>query len=516
LQKENNMEIELKLLLTPQAVQSFRTHSLLKKYGARQPREEELSGTYYDTSNCDLRRAGAGLRVRQVDGRWVQTMKAGGGVASGLHSRHEWESPVAGPTPDLAVLRELVDHGSSWNKLLRSRDVEQGLLPVFTTSVTRTIWDLRLAEGTEIECVLDQGSLERGKDKEAICEIELELKSGDVNQLYGLALELLASIPMQIGNASKAERGYALLAPVPARAVKAETLVLSRHMNIEKAFQLIATNCMAQIQANEDGVMHRHDPESLHQMRVGIRRLRSAFSLFGSVLQVPDDMREDLNWIATQLGAARDWDVLADSTLSRLADAPMGAAQVGVVQYAAQKRAQHLHGEAAAAVASPRYTRLVLRLSQWMHACGWREAPARQASARLHDSVIRFADNMLDQLDRKLRKRGRRLHKATPEARHRARIAAKKARYAAEFFQSLYNGRKLRRYVNALSRLQDELGYLNDAAVADRLLQDLHGKDLNLAGGVGFVRGYLSRSAATDAGVIRKRWKKFNRLSTPW
>ena len=510
------MEIELKLLLTPQAAQSFRTHPLLEKYGTGQPREEKLTGTYYDTSNCDLRRAGAGLRVRQVDGRWVQTMKAGGGVASGLHSRHEWESPVAGPAPDLAVLRELVDHGSSWNKLLRSREVEQGLLPAFTTSVTRTIWDLRLADRTEIECVLDQGSLESGKNKEAICEIELELKSGNANQLYGMALELLESIPMQIGNASKAERGYALLAPVPARAVKAEALELSRHMNIEKAFQVIVTNCMAQIQANEDGVMHRHDAESLHQMRVGIRRLRSAFSLFASVLQVPDDMREDLNWMATQLGAARDWDVLADSTLSRLADAPTNAVQVGAVQDAAQKQAQQLHGEAAAAVASPRYTRLMLRLSQWMLARGWRKASAQQARARLHGSVSRFADDMLDQLDRKLRKRGRRLHKATPEARHRARIAAKKARYAAEFFQSLYKRRKLRRYVNALSRLQDELGYLNDAAVADRLLQDLHGKDVDLAGRVGFVRGYLSRSADADAGVIRKRWKRFKRLSAPW
>ena len=111
------MELELKLLLTPQAAASFRSHPLLEKYGTGQAREETLSATYYDTKECDLRRAGVGLRVRQSNGHWTQTMKAGGGVASGLHSRHEWESAVDGPAPDLAVLREYAVAEEHWQLL---------------------------------------------------------------------------------------------------------------------------------------------------------------------------------------------------------------------------------------------------------------------------------------------------------------------------------------------------------------------------------------------------------------
>ena len=81
------METELKLLVSPSDAEALRQHPLLKKYASDPPHEQTLSGIYFDTPNYDLRRADAGLRVRQVGKDWVQTLKVGGQAVGGLHRR---------------------------------------------------------------------------------------------------------------------------------------------------------------------------------------------------------------------------------------------------------------------------------------------------------------------------------------------------------------------------------------------------------------------------------------------
>ncbi len=509
------MEIELKLLAAPQDAEALRQHPLLKKYATSKPHEQKMVDTYFDTSDLQIRRCDAGLRVRRVGNGWVQTLKGGGSVDGGLHSRHEWESRVAGPAPDLAMLRDVVDHKTAWGRLLRCPMIEDRLLPIFATKVKRMVWELRLPQGDEVECVLDLGNLECGGKKVAISEIELELKSGDPTHLFDFALALQQDIPMQIGNLSKADRGYALFAPQPPAAVKATLLKLSKRMTIEQVFQAIAANCMAQVQANETGVAQEHDVENLHQMRVGLRRLRSALGLFKDVLQPPEDLQQELGWLVTQLGAARDWDVLAGSTLPAVAEAAPDEPRLAEVKLAAQNKTHEMHEATSIAVSSPRYTRLILCFTRWVQGCGWRDAMSLQSQNRLTENVTKFARNTLVYDQRRLLKRGRKLPGANPETRHRVRIAAKKTRYATEFFQSLYSSKRVRPYVEALSNLQDELGWLNDAAVADRLLKELQEGQSHLEGSAGFVRGYLASRVRNDDKKIRKLWKKFAPMKLP-
>src|SRR4051812_15558548 len=95
------MEIELKLLVEPSDVAAFMEHALLKRHASEQPQRQHLESTYYDTPDLFLRRHGASLRVRHVDGKgWLQTLKGGATVGSGLHQRDEWETPLNGPRPD--------------------------------------------------------------------------------------------------------------------------------------------------------------------------------------------------------------------------------------------------------------------------------------------------------------------------------------------------------------------------------------------------------------------------------
>lgn len=503
------MEIELKLLINSQDAKALRQHPLLKKYALSKPYEQMMSDTYFDTPDLQIRRADAGLRVRRVNNNWVQTLKGGGGVEGGLHRRHEWESQVAGPVPDFAALRHSVKHNTAWGRLLHSPAIEARLLPIFTTQVKRRVWALRLPQGDEVECVLDLGNIEYDGQKAPISEIELELKSGDPMHLFDFALALLQDIPMQIGTLSKADRGYGLYAPLPFVAVKATQLQLSTRMNIKQSFEAIAGNCMTQIQVNAAIVAQEYDPESLHQMRVGLRRLQCLLQLFKFMLQPPDDLLRELDWLATQLGAARDWDVLTGSTIPAITGAVQGETGPGEVIHAALRKTLESHKAAASAVSSPRYTRLMLCFTRWVLGGGWNDAMSQKDQKRLTAPVTKFALNVMTHVQRRLLKRGRKLRGAKPKVRHRVRIAAKNTRYATEFFQSLFVSKKLRTFVDALSSLQDELGRLNDAAIADHLLSILQAEQPRLRGSVGYVLDYLKSRDKNDDKKLRMLWKTF-------
>jgi triphosphatase len=506
------MEVELKLLIDPKYKDALLHHPLLSGKAKGKPHEESLSDTYFDTADLRLRHSDIGLRVRRVNGGWVQTIKSGGSVHGGMHSRNEWESPVTGPAPELARLRDVVDDKKTRRDVLGSAKTGKGLAPIFTTKVSRTVWDLHLQGGDHIECALDQGRLECGNKKAPISELELELKSGDPAHLFDLALALQQDIPMHIGSRSKADRGYALFEPRAPAAVKATPLALSPDMSAEQAFQHIAFNTMAHMQDNADGVAERHDVESLHQMRVGLRRLRSALGMYKALLHLPPELQQELDWLAQELGDARDWDVLSGTTLPALAHELTAPVTIDGVQKAAADNAQQHHITAAAAVGSPRYTRLMLGAARWVQAMGWHQDATGN---KLKQPVTKFARKTLQRDQRRLRSRAARLRAATPADRHRVRIAAKKTRYAAEFFGSLFAPKTVRPYVKALSGLQDELGYLNDAAVADRLLSGMPASQPQLEAEVGFARGFLAARAQNDDKKIIRLWKRFAKIGMP-
>ncbi|MFC0134076.1 inorganic triphosphatase [Massilia eurypsychrophila] len=511
------MEVELKLVIDPQDQDALLQHPLLNGQSASAPREQTVSDTYFDTPDLRLRQSDIGLRVRSVDGGWVQNIEHGDSVHGAIHFRHEWASPVSGATPELRRLREVVDDKRTRRNVLDAAASGKGLAPVFTTTVRRIAWELHPQEGGLIALAFDQGRLEcDGKDS-SIHELELEMKSGDPAHLFDLALALQNDIPLQIGTRSNADRGYALLAPAVPAAVKATRLALTRDMTAERAFQEIMFNTTAQIHDNAEGVAERHDVESLHQMRVGMRRLRLALSMYKRLLRLPVELQQELDWLATELGGARDWDVLAGSTLPTLARQLAEPRQIDAVRGAAEENARQHREAAAAAVASPRYTRLMLGINRWVQAMDWHdELPSLKGGEKqLMAPVMAFASATLKRNRRRLHSRGTNLDRATVEARHRVRIAAKKNRYAAEFFGSLFSPRQVKPYVKALTCLQDELGLLNDAAVADRLLSGIADARPDLSAEVGFITGFMTAATVGRNKEISTLWKRVDKMRVP-
>lgn len=513
---QDNAEIELKLLINPSDANVIRKHALLDKYAVGKPHTEDMVSTYFDTPDFRVRRRDAALRTRKAGDAWLQTLKGGGKVEAGLHQRNEWECRVNGPALELPALRDMVGAHTSWGRLLRDPGLEERLAPIFTTRVTRTIWELRLPDGAEIEFALDLGTLERDAWSEPISEIELELKAGSPAALFQFAQQLLETVSLRIGNNSKAERGYALCMAMHPEAIKAKPVALSPDMSVEQGFKAIASNCLMQINSNAAAVEAGDDPEGVHQMRVGLRRLRAALGLFSETCPAPDPLKEEISWLAAELGTARDWDVLTGSTLPSMeskAPEDMALAPLigAAVEVAHEKRKQALE-----AVQSTRYTRLMLQLAAWLQGMGWREHVDDTARKRLKAPLKDFADITLARSWHRLCKRGKRLKDADSQLRHRVRIAAKKTRYATEFFQSLYSGKRVENFVGALSRLQDELGSLNDGVTGDGLLRELLERKPDQAAEIAFVRGYLTGTAASKDRRLRKVWKRFVAMRPPW
>ena len=391
----------------------------------------------------------------------------------------------------------------------------RNLAPIFGSEVRRTVWNLRLAQGTEVELALDQGEWRHGDKHAPIGEVELKLKSGAPGALVDLALQLQEQLPLRVGNLGKAACGYALRSPVAAAAVKTRPVTLSREMSVEEGFRVIVSSCLAQMQDNEAGVMRGTDAEGIHQMRVGMRRLRSALRLFAPWIPFPPALQQELAWLGGKLGAARDADVLADSTLLKVADACPRETDLLRLRQSASTIAGKKRRQAAVAVASVRHSRLMLGLVGWLRASRWHESLDETALGALSESLEKRATRILVRRHEKLLESGKRLAQGTPEERHQVRIAAKKARYATEFFQSLRPAGHVKCYLRRLAALQDALGWLNDAAVADRLLNEIEVRHPELAGSASFTRGYLCAAVRQDLPGLGRLWKLFSSMEPP-
>jgi triphosphatase len=493
------MEIELKLAILPAAASQLRRHPLVKSLSSAPPLRRRLHNRYYDSADLDLTHQGYALRLRRVDGRWLQTLKGGGQMEGGLHRREEWEVSVDGDALDLSRFR--------------NRAAQQVLAPLagqlqllFVTDFWRTTWELTTAAGDRIELALDQGKVRAGGKQVPISEVELELKSGNPLSLYELAVALQQDLPLHPESANKAERGYALYLGLPPAPAKAEPLALLPAMGAAVALQAIVWNCMAQMQRNEYGLLHLSDPEYLHQMRVGLRRLRAALGLIrlaqADIVDKP--ILRELGWLAERLGPARDWDVFVTQTLPLLTqkrDAP--------ITHTAEITRKRRLVSARRAVASVRYAGLLLRISLWVTEAKWR------TGAVFNKPAIDFARQTLQHHQRQTRKRGKSTDR--PEDLHALRIAVKKLRYATEFFESLFDDGASRGYGERLTELQEVLGRLNDLTVASRLLFELaKGADLRLQQALARVQGRLEKLSKQDVKSLRKAWRKFSNEDLFW
>src|SRR3569833_1560677 len=385
------MEIELKLAVPPQQAAAF-----VKRMARRRsvPVQQDLVTRYFDTPDFALSAQGVALRVRRVGRRWLQTLKTEGERQGGLSRRVEFEMPVGRGVPDWS--RFPPEALAYIPEALRAQ-----LAPVFETRFHRTAWLLAGKGGAQVEVALDVGEVVSGERRQPICEIELELKAGQPDALFALALDWAAAFDCLPFDVSKAERGVRLAYGIGA-----------------------------------------------------------APRLFRTACALPPGLPEGLRALAAALGPARDWDVLRGETLPAIAPHYPDADtwQRGMAALEARRSAVRAAMREALAQAHP--GAWLLAMQRWLLRHGWHAHPEGQAVPAAQrfiqllplDTWVRRA---LQKGHRPIVRSARDFASLTPARRHALRIAIKRQRYAAEFFQTLIGGRRQAGYLAALRTAQD-------------------------------------------------------------
>jgi inorganic triphosphatase YgiF len=419
-----------------------------------------LRSVYFDTPDLALRKAGISLRIRQDGKQRIQTIKASRKSNGIALDRKEWEKPVRSDEPELGTITE-----AGLRPLL---DLKDAIQPMVSIAVRRTVATVRHA-GSVVELAFDRGKVHGSDGAHPFAEVELELKSGAQEDLFRLARSLAEEAPLRLSFTAKSDRGLGAAGEPPTR-VKAEPVALKQRMTSGEAFQAITSSCLRHLMANDPILRERREPEAVHQMRVALRRLRAAITLFKPVVSDArrDTIRSELKWMASRLGEARDLDVYIAQTLEPARDRHGGDKDFErlVAQY--EERREQAYAKVLETVVSPRFLIGVIDTAAWAQTGEWLSLGGDVRDAR-ERSVVDHAEEELTRRWRKIRKRGRKLAILEPEERHKLRIEIKKLRYAAEFFDSLYKGAAARKAKKAarevLEALQETLGELNDIAV---------------------------------------------------
>ena len=512
-------EIELKLQLSPGSIPRLLRQPLLRSLSASNPITRRLYSIYYDTPDMRLRQSGLAFRLRQAGRHWFQTIKGGGAAAAGLHQRNESEAQVLKAQPDFTKISD-----PSLARLFASRILRERLQPQFITDFNRTTRLLRFSDGSEAEFCLDRGKIIADSRHVPLCEIELELRSGNISVLFQFALDLLHSVPFRLESVSKAERGYALVTGSWSPPVKAAPVQLRAEMSASEAFLAIAWNCLSHLHGNEAGMLQGRDVEYLHQMRVGLRRLRSSISLFSRIYPeiASGSLVQELRWLSETLSPARDWDVFVTEALAQVSARLPRHPGIAELKDRCERRRGHFNREARSAVESQRYTQLILTLGSLV--CT--ESRIKPILSKLdHPTDVapetpmkEFAAAVLERRWRQLRRYGRRLASLDEAELHAVRIRIKKHRYAVEFFASVYSHKETKRYIQSLSKIQDILGGMNDATDVERLLREVSlendGKELHEATGIMF--GWSVRHMLCDKKHLEAAWKSFVETEPFW
>jgi triphosphatase len=343
-------------------------------------------------------------------------------------------------------------------------------------------------------------------------------------QAVRVAIELIAEAePVAIPVTSLAAEGIALATGGPAtqrhegapRLPEGPLGVTDALMHIlGHLIDVILANAPIAVGSNGEG------PEAVHQMRVAVRRSRSALSIFRPAL--PDGALDAVGGyfkeLGSRLGPTRDWDVFADETVPAIQHTLPNDERLERLVGAASRRRRECQKALAAYLGSPAFRMLGIELAWFAAARYWHVVPEPVADEATNPppSLQEFAGIVLQHRWKKLLSAGKRIDELDIPALHDVRLRAKRARYAAEMFSTLHAGKASNRFIRRLSALQQRLGVLNDGAVATHLLTELGGPAGRHAYATGIVVGFLAARAAKIRPRIIRAFERFRRQPAYW
>jgi triphosphatase len=459
--------IELTLSFRPQDLGRIEKLQKIEELATGDAVSLHVDGIYFDTPDRRLRGRKTFLRVATSGSQRLQAVMSAGSPLGGSLGGADWEGPVPSEEPVLSALED-----AGFGAVIEDIPTD-ALEPVFRTEITRTSRRLALADGAEVSMDLDVGEIVTVAAQEPIHDMTLRLNAGAPKLLFDLALDLCSQAPLTLTTESAAARGFRVAGGEPPPWSKDPGVNLSGRATVEEAIIHTVSHCLDHLLANQTGLLESDHPEGVHQVRVALRRLRSALRLFRSIL--PADQYEwlvgEVRWLTGQLGPARDWDVFDDEIVGPVADALSDEAAFTVFRRRIGEEREVSRKAARQSMRDDRYARLLLQVGGWLQDRPWRDQRVTEESVKLFAPVIGLSDSLLAKRHKAVFKRARKFAKLSVPERHQLRIDVKKLRYACDFFASLYARDRVKAYAARLAKLQDALGYLNDVAVANLLVE---------------------------------------------
>lgn len=505
-----DIEIELKLVVDPDRLADFNEAPIIAANARSKGSRKHFKTVYYDTAGRKLAREGLTLRVRQSGTRFTQTVKTES-VDDPL-TRGEWEASVPSIAPDIALATPFIPA-----KLCADLE-HHPLEPVFTSDIHRHQRLVDLPSGT-VEVAFDHGLLKADDRTAPVSEIELELKAGSADAIYELALRLAEHGDVRPSIQAKSARGFDLAAGRPPEAPRPRKLRLDPSTPLDDVFTRILRACLhhllQSLPAAEDG----RDIEGIHQLRVALRRLRSALHLMRTVgsLSKLEMLRSEARWLASNLSAAREWDIFRTETLPGVAKACPAVAGFDALEDVAEKRCAAAYGKVRLVLSDRRCATFVLSLGAWIEARSWRSDVAPEDLSALAAPALGFAQRTLSTQYAKVLKRGRHLKSMNPDERHQLRLAVKKLRYGTDFLLPLCGeGKMVKRFRDRLAELQEELGAYNDMATTASLLSGLGTETADSRIAAAAISGWQASSMMNAEQRLRDCWREFTRTKVPW
>lgn len=453
-------EIELKLALSADALATLRAHPLLSERALAEGHSQLLDNHYFDTPERALLAARVSLRIREQGGVFIQTLKTAGTSVAGLHSRAEYNVSVPGPQLDLDRFSP-----SELPEVLADKRVRDALQCVFTTRFERYALRVRLSGGGEAELALDSGEILSEDRRAHLCELELELLSGEPVALFDFAEELAALVPMHISNISKAQRGYALASHTRHTAQDLPRIALTQGLTVSDAFARVFAALLNHSQQHALLFIGNGDDGALAKLAEANQLLRAALALFGGPVTRRSCtlVREHVNAMTEALRWQAHWAMAGEVDL-RLSGG-LGVYRTlearKYLRVAVQKsRAGHKaeRAQLRATLCSPAYGQTQLALGRWLVAREWEKDASPKVQSQLQQPLGPFAAERLTTLWQTLQQGCQPGHPMR-KADYRDQLEhVNKLRGFSQLLASLYNNGSLRNFVAAWTDLGNGIG----------------------------------------------------------
>lgn len=494
--------------------------SAAKALHATRARTQSLDAVFFDTADGRLAQAGISLQMCKARDHWVQTLTFQPDPSETAAPFVVTTQKTTRAKPELLQLP-----ASPTRSRLLAVVSKKALRPVATMALSRSTRQLQANGSGRIALELDRGTIKRPSSNAAVSEARLKLMRGRASGLLAVAESLLSAEPITILTRSgpSATRGPTLPASVSGSAAPTPQVSrfprLSPKMTGLQALSALGQTAALQILHNWEVVLNSDDPEGAHQLRVGLRRLRTA--LHGAKPLTRDKrlvrLRSEAKRLGAIVGALRDADVLLHEVV-----APAFAVEgAGAGESALRMRLMD-HRER-----QRRIVRTELMSSSWSWLklnCALFDCAIDDVRSALEDEqeeghVLAHARHTLQKSWRNAKAWGRDIDRLSIDERHEMRKALKHLRYSIEFYASLYPRKSTREFVKRLKTLQDIFGYLNDVAMSEQLtgiLSQTEDVEPRLQDAIHAVGAWHSKRASKAWKRAKARWRDLDETPRFW